>query len=172
MELHNQADKVMDIEQISPSLEIDESPGLHKIGWIIQPYAWGFILIFIIAGLLGLFGKGFLSNKVITNDFYKIKYEKSLREGSLTAFEVHDISGSEKTVIGIPVRYLSYFITQSIVPEPSEISYTGKSVQYIFQGIATDKQVIFYLEPRRTGKANTDITINNRSFHISNFIFP
>jgi hypothetical protein len=172
VELHLLQDQIMDIEQISPSLEIDEHPRLHEQGWKIQPYAWALIFLFIIGGLLGLFGHGFLSREEISQPGFRIKYETALREGSVTAFEVHDLSGTEKTIIAIPVHYLSYFKIESIFPEPAETKYNGELVNYVFEGIATDKQIIFYMEPRKTGKVNSDIMVNNSSFHISNLIYP
>ena len=162
----------MDIEQIKPSLEIDENPRLHEKGWRLQPYVWSVIFLFIFAGLFGLFGTGILSNKELNEQDSGVKYENAMREGAISALEVQDYSGTVKTVIAIPVDYLSNFRMESVVPEPSETVFTGNTVNYFFEGSAKNKQIIFYLEPTRTGKVKADILVNSWSFHIENFIYP
>lgn len=162
----------MNIENITTSLEIDESPELHERAWKAQPYAWAAIYLFVFAGLFGLFGTGLLSRREVSHGDAKIKYESVYRQGATARIDFFDASGKNLTVITLPVNFLSHFSLGSIIPEPIEASISDSGINYVFRGSAAVKKISFYFTAGETGKLNTEIRVNTNTLKISNIIFP
>lgn len=162
----------MEPERLKPDIEIDESPDLHRTAWRLQPFAWVLIYSFVLLGLLGVFGNGWLSRRDLVQEGATVAYEAALRQGAVSALEFHDLSGSTQTLVSIPLAYLSRFSISSIVPEPSQATTVGDRVNYIFPGSSNDKQITFYLQPEKTGRLCSVFMVNGDVFSITHQIFP
>lgn len=162
----------MKIENITTTLEIDESPELHERAWKAQPYAWLVIYLFVLAGILGLFGTGPLSRREVSKGEASIRYERVYRQGATARMDFFDASGTNPTVITFPMSFLSRFSVESIVPQPIETTISKSGMNYVFKGDAALKKITFYFMPGETGRLSTDILVNAHALKISNTILP
>jgi hypothetical protein len=121
------------VEHVFTGMEIDESLDFHIRSWKIQPFAWSVIGLFVLAGVLGLFGSGILSKVSKDQGGAGIRYERFFRFGTPMKIEFRDDTGLPETEITFPTSYLSRFSVQSIVPAPSRTEISEGLVKYSFE---------------------------------------
>jgi hypothetical protein len=160
------------IEPVFTGMEIDESLDLHVIAWKIQPVAWALIGVFVLAGLLGLFGTGPLSNSVEKKGAVTIHYERFYRYGSIMKLSIRDEGNSSQTIVEFPQDYISHFNISSIMPEPSETAMSDDGVIYTFKGGSESRTIVFNLEPQDAGNASGMVMVNDTKINLSHFIYP
>ncbi|HLO82145.1 MAG TPA: hypothetical protein VK166_14355 [Chitinophagaceae bacterium] len=168
----NMALKGSKIEPVFTGMEIDESLDLHIKAWKLQPVAWTVIGIFVLAGLLGLFGSGVLSRSVVKQGTVTIEYERFYRYGTTVKLTIRDDSVGTQTEVGFPSAYISHFNITSVMPEPSRTEISGDKVSYIFKLGPRFRTMVFYLEPQDVGNASGLLSVNDAKIHLSHFIYP
>jgi hypothetical protein len=166
------ATKGKKIEHVFTGMEIDEGLDFHIKAWKIQPIAWSVIGLFVLAGVLGLFGTGLLSKTSKQQGKVVIKYERFFRFGTPMKLEVRDGTGAPETKIIFPTAYLSRFSIQSIVPQPDETEISGGLMTYSFNSGTPGRQVFFYLEPQQPGTSEGAVRVNKEQIYLSQFIYP
>src|SRR6476619_1410420 len=118
------------IETVKPNLEIDEELRLHEKGWIIQKVGQVIVVLVIIAGDLGVFGEGLLSNTTPHNGTVKVEYERFFRYQ--TEMKIVVKSKEHISTISFPQAYLKKFKLIRFMPEPESNSTKGKETVYSF----------------------------------------
>jgi hypothetical protein len=159
------------IEQISSELEIDENLKLQERGWIIQRIGWLLMAVFVLSGLLGLFGEGPLSKKIITAGNQKLEYQKFSRHEARMELKFDLNSGATGNMISFTNQYLEKFRIESILPEPKTNQVTNERIQYYFEG-SGPMTITFYLVPQAFGNMNEKVLANNQQLNFHQFIYP
>jgi uncharacterized protein (DUF3820 family) len=128
-----------------------------------------FFLIIIFAAMV-VSGNGLFSNPQSDNS-NTIEYEHLLRCKTETKVKINlgEYNGDVQLIL--PENYLQYFKVNLIYPAPEKQLYSNGNIIYTFNA-DEDREVNFYLEPRKTGHIKGSLLIGGNPITISNFIYP
>lgn len=158
------------IEVSKHDLPIDEKIELHKKGWKVQKIGWAFIFLIMLLGLLGFYGEGIMSEKVLTAGEIHVEYDQLYRYEKEMKVLITADAGNIQTVT-IPQQYIQQFKISSIVPQPQASHMEGDEIIYQFSG-SGNKVISVYMIPEVYGNVKGNIKVNNQTFSIHHFIFP
>ncbi len=157
-------------EKIKNEIGIPESIDTHVLGWKIQRIGWLIFTLLLVAAGMGLFGNGPVSyrTEIIQND--TLRYQKFIRYQ--TEANLSFVVNSEQTNrLKLQLSYLKNFDLQQISPEPKSTKISGGFVVYDFD-ISGPAQIDFVLTPNTYGNVGGSAQVENKSFLISQFIYP
>lgn len=158
------------VEVVEPDFEIDEQLDLQEKGWVIQRFGWIMIIAVMIAGALGLFGNGLISNKTSSSGNIKAEFERFFRYE--TEMRVLVESSDHISSISFPQQYLKDFRIIHFVPEPVNNNTVGHEVRYNFLA-GQNKIVSVYLIPQGFGSVKGSMNVNETTvLNLDHFIFP
>jgi hypothetical protein len=158
------------VEIVEPEFEIDEQLELQEKGWVIQRVGWIMIIAVMIAGALGLFGNGWISNQTSSSGNVKAEFERFFRYE--TEMKVLVESSDHISSISFPQKYLKDFRIIHFVPEPFNNNTTGNEVRYNFLK-GQNKIVSVYLVPKSYGSIDGSLKVNETIvLNLDHFIFP
>lgn len=156
------------IEEMKKSIDsIEEGfPFLQK-EWPVLRVGWTMLFLFILAGVLGLFGFGLLSDRTLENEVAVVEYDRYLRHSTESKVIIRSKIPLADSSIYLNRDYLKQVKIDRVQPEPSAVALEGDRVRYKFE--STDGgQVIFHIIPL-TGNASQEMEIGiggrNATFH-------
>lgn len=128
------------------------------------------LFVFLMAGLFGLFGGGFLSSKIISEAGYSISYQQYLRKNTPAKILIHFENPEDTTIISFPSNYLKKTKVSQIMPEPIASGSGNNHFYYTFS--AEEKSIIvFYLVPEKSGREVLKISVNGNIHQLNQFIY-
>ena len=158
------------VEVVEPDFQIDEHLDLQEKGWVTQRVGWIMIIAVMIAGALGLFGNGWISNQTLTSGNIKAEFERFFRYE--TEMKILVESGDHISSISFPQQYLKDFRIIHFVPEPVNNNTSDNEVRYNFLA-GQNKIVTVYLVPKTYGSINGTMKVNETTvLNLNHFIFP
>jgi hypothetical protein len=157
-------------EQAEIDLAIDEQLPMHERGWKVQRIGLLLILALVLCCSVGLFGDGVASTSKITGKTAEIEFERFYRFQAKMELKI-EVNSETRSVVSIPTDYLKHFEIESIVPEPQQNEFNGKSIDYMFNGKG-GKVVTFYLVPQQIGRVSAVVAVDGDSFALNHFIYP
>lgn len=132
---------------------------------------WVLLTIFLMCGILGVFGKGVLSNASIEANGYSLHYDRFLRDETPT--DVSIVLTEEMTspvTVEISERYVKNVRIQSITPQPESVESSENRLVFNFNaeegGIIT-----FVVSPQYVGALPLDISVKGERKYISQFVY-
>lgn len=138
-------------------LQIEEDQQFQEREWKVERAGWLVMGLVILLALLGLFGRGPLSQAAVSGpQGYEVDYERFARYQSPVDLRVllpqQAISEGEAR-FWIERQYLEAFEIEKIVPEPDSVEIGPERVIYTFPAAATGQQVVIRLDlrPKRSG---------------------
>lgn len=158
------------VEKIQTDLDLNEDLHLQEKGWALQRVGWIFIILIMIAGVLGVFGGGMISSKKLSSGTIKAEFEQFFRYDveMKILLEATEHIGS----ISLPQEYLKDFREVRFVPEPVNSNTINTEVLYNFLP-GTNRIVTIYLKPEKYGTISGTLKVNGTSnFNLSHFIYP
>ena len=159
------------VERVKPTLQIDESIPLHEKGWIVQRIGWVIIIAIVIAGILGIFGEGPMSEQRPVSGNIKATYERFFRFEAEMKIVVESNS-DHISQISFPQQYLKNFKIVRFVPEPVNNITAPGEVIYNFLP-AQNRVVSVYLTPTSKGRIKGNMKVNGmNTFSLHHFIYP
>lgn len=158
------------IEQIKPTLEIDEQLSLHKTGWKVQRIGWVLILLLPILGAMGMFGEGFISSHIEKKGAIETEFERFYRYEKEMQLSIKS-PAEHMAQIALPQEYLSKFRVVRIIPEPEHRLAIGQNIVFQFGG-NSNRQVTIYAIPQTYGSISGEMAVNNQQFSLHHYIFP
>jgi hypothetical protein len=159
------------IESVSTEMEIDESIQLQETGWVIQRIGWVLMALFVLSGLLGLFGDGILSKKYINTGNQKLEYQRFSRQEARMELRFDLNSEGNGNIVSIPNQYLEKVRIESVIPEPKSNQVLNDRINYLFEGSGPMK-ITFYLVPQTIGSLDGRLLVNNQQMNFNQFIYP
>lgn len=157
------------IEIIEQDLLEDEQVNLLEKGWIIQKVGWALIIATMIAGALGLFGEGIVSEKKITSGATTIEFERFFRHEAEMKVVIE--SKDHIASIALPQEYLKNFRIVRFVPESDNNVTLNGNVQFNFLP-GDNHTVTFYLIPKEFGSIGGTMKVNGNNFSLNHYIYP
>lgn len=159
------------IEQVHHTIEMDESLGLHKTGWVVQRAGWILLFLLVVLAALGMFGSGLLSKKSKQDAGNMLEYEQYGRFENSTYMHMKALAENGKAILIIPQDYLKDFELEAVVPEPDRQHAVEGYQVFTFLAEAPVHIMVRGL-PKTTGPLKTTVRINNSQFNLSQYIFP
>jgi hypothetical protein len=152
-------------------------PSFQRREYLFERTGWVLMGLILIAAAVGLFGKGWLSEAVLSQDTFRMEYDRFLHAGDITSLRLEiPAERQEEGIIAVafPNHYLHKFRIERIVPEP-ESSAHGDQTVFWFTVTRTGQPVtlLFRLEPQEMGRLNGTIYVNGANGHdFHQFIYP
>jgi hypothetical protein len=158
-------------EQVTHTLDLDENPGLHRTGWQVQPFGKALLLAIMIAGLLGVFGQGWLSKRTAVHGRAQINYERFARFNGELKLDVTMTGVTGKSAVSFPLSYINHFEIKQIVPTPERTFIRDGQMWFVFEA-EQNLQALFYMRPQQTGSVAGLIYVNEANTPIHHYIYP
>ncbi len=151
-------------------LEIDQDLDYQQQSWIIQRIAWLVMGLVILAGLLGVFGTGLLSNAKVgkQTDPLWLEYGRFERFQSPTKLRLHfspNAGQAGKIRVWFKRNYLENVQLQQVTPEPESVEAQSDRFIYTFANPKPNQPttVTFYLEPDQIGVLSGSVGLETGS---------
>lgn len=146
---------MQDKKNNSGDLMLEEADySFEKKFWVAQKIAWGLIVIFLIASLLGYTGSGPLNKATKEDGALRIVYKPFIRQLAPTSISINLKEQHDKKVIfWIGQDYLDNYKIETITPEPDRVILQREKIMYEInaEDIGQAATVTFELQPKRTG---------------------
>jgi hypothetical protein len=160
------------------AIDLSDDLAFHRANWRAERIGWGLILVIILAGVLGLTGRGPLGTATVGDTTLFVDYDRVMR---------NDAPGKARIRIGPPVtndtiihlwvsrEMLAACSLQRVVPMP--LRTTGASDRTIFdfrvQPGSDSVIVAFDCMPRTTGRHHGTIGVDGGpSVQLSSVVLP
>ena len=161
-------------------LEIDQDLDYQQRSWFVQRIGWLVMGLFVLAGLLGLFGTGLLSNAKVgeQTDPLWLEYERFERFQSPTKLRLHfnpQTNPTGKIRVWFKRDYLENIQLQQVTPEPESVEAQSDRFVYTFANSKLDRSttVTFYLQPDRVGALSGSVSLGTGSpLSFQQFVYP
>ncbi len=128
------------------------------------------LVLILVAGLLGLFGGGLLSQRVASGSDFSVKYHQFIREESPTKLYVYLDNPSDTTLISFNSSYLEEVQIVQTMPAPLSSKTTDGRIFYSFNTAATGL-IVFYLLADNAGFMELSLTVDNETKRLDQFAY-
>ncbi|WP_375417979.1 hypothetical protein [uncultured Hymenobacter sp.] len=167
---------------VSEDLELDHDEKFQSRSYRVQVVAWVLLLLFLVAGVLGIFGSGPLSDAEAgrSGDVIRAEYERFGRLDTPLLTKVFVGRGGAdadgRVRLWVSKNYLDQVAGEQITPLPEATLTAADHSVFVFQ--LTDAQqpvdVVFYLNTETMGRLHGQIGLVGRpdTLQIKQFIYP
>ncbi|OQA03443.1 MAG: hypothetical protein BWY69_00456 [Planctomycetes bacterium ADurb.Bin401] len=153
-------------------LEINDDITFQKKFWHIERVFWGILLLFTLAALFGVFGKGPVSETSHRQENLNITFNRFLRYGNNSKIEIILPPGS-RPVIGIAKEFIDKIDSVSFTPAPERIYYANNQIRYIFMvDERQPSEIVVSFKPTARGLLKGTIEHNGIYINFSQFVYP
>ena len=145
-----------EVPKIDNAVAVGEDLDFQERWWGFERIIWSLFLLIVVADMLGIFGRGWLSKAELhgADMGMDIKYERVERAMTPSVMTIdfrpeaiHD--GKVELFVGDSLfRELG---NQRVVPQPERSSVGGGGITYIFPASSTPAQIQFAMEPSFPG---------------------
>ena len=158
-----------------PGLQVSEDYSFEKVSWIVQRIGKVLLVLFVIGCLLGLVGKGILSEQKASTDSAVITYQLFGRNLSPTQIHIQLDEDSRPLTIEMSKSLFNKYQIEQIVPEPTNVTVRENTYMYTFdsQSLGRNTVLSFYIQPQELGMYSGTIKVgNDKKVSINQFIYP
>lgn len=152
------------------SKDIEKDFRIQQLEWPVLRVGWWLMGVFLILGVLGLFGSGKISWKTDESGWATIKYERYLRYSMPTQILIYPKGPLKDSSVYINADYLEKIHIEHIVPEPVSMTFSGDRLQVKFDSPHI-KVLVFYIEPEERGPQLLQIGIGAQSKNFDQYIY-
>lgn len=135
-------------------LDIDEDLRFQRREWAFERVSWAAMALLILAALLGLFGRGPMSDHTVASPdgAVAIEYERFLNQRSTTTLTVRvsgDVTAAGTFRLAINSDYLEGVEVKQITPAPVVVEAGEGRHLFVFRAADPGRPtaVVFHLEP-------------------------
>lgn len=161
-----------------PGFEICEDMRFQRKQWLVQRCGWLIMSVIVLAGLLGVFGKGPLSRSVVEGDGLEVEHQRFLRAYAPSALTVvadarHAADGLLRLWLnGDFVRHVQF---NQIMPLPQASHTDADKLVFTFL-VARDAEtarITFSFQPEQMGSFSGNLGIvGGPRVDLSSFVYP
>ncbi len=160
-------------------LEIDQNLQAQTNDWRAQRVGWAIMLTLVVAGALGVFGRGPLSHATARSPRgdISIDYERFARLGAPFKLTVKVASGSLPAPVRLSIsrEYLDRMMIERILPRPVSVRARGDLLEYAFEltgGKATRAEVVFEMQPSQAGVNHGALGMGTEVLTFRQLVYP
>lgn len=159
-------------------LQIDDDMDFQRKEWRIERIAWIIMVLLALAGLLGLFGEGPLSNVNAANGPIEVQYDRFERLLSPAQMVVQvGPAGAQNEEVRLRVgrKLLDGLQVQNITPQPDSMELMPEEIVYVFNVKEPNApmRITFDMQTAKAGSHGGQIGIENgAAVDVRQFIYP
>ncbi|MBA3659011.1 MAG: hypothetical protein H0W67_05380 [Gemmatimonadales bacterium] len=160
-------------------LEIDQNLRAQNNDWRAQRVGWGIMVSLVIAGALGVFGRGPLSHATARSPRgdVSLEYERFARLGAPLKLKVTLASGSLPSPVRLSIsrQYLDRMMIERILPRPVRVRARGEMLDYAFElagGRASRAEVVFEMQPSQAGVNHGTLGVGGQVLTFRQLVYP
>jgi hypothetical protein len=156
-------------------LEIDEDIVFQNRSWTAQRVGWVALALVIVAGLMGLFGSGPVSNTSAgSRETVWVEYERFVRYQAPTTLRIRTRPQNDAAHVNVSREYLEKVKVEKILPEPARVSAGNGFVTYRFDVSGPGEfSVKFDLITQALGELPGTVAANDKSgVSFRQFVYP
>jgi hypothetical protein len=166
-------------EQIrDPELQLEDDPALEERLKLARKIGWTIFTLILIAALLGLLGRGPLSEKRVGDASAYVEFQRFDHYEAPTRLLIgfdEEPARSDKLRVAIERRYLKNVLIDEITPHPFSTESTEDAVVFIF-ALAGDRpkgEIWLDLKGTTFGWSKGQVTIGSaKPLAVEQFFFP
>ena len=135
-------------------LDIDQDLRFQKREWAFERISWVGMALFILAALLGLLGRGPMSDQIVTSPdgTLTVEYERFLNHRAATTLTVRvssDVTVGGTFRLAVNLDYLRGVEIRQITPTPDHTETAEDRHLFVFRAAEPGRPtvVVFHLEP-------------------------
>jgi hypothetical protein len=158
-------------------LDIDEDFEFQKASWRVQRAGEVLIILFVLAGLAGLFGGGAFAKKTERFGNAEVEYSRFIRANAPVDIKITlapSAGGTEPVSVTFDAAFFEGFKVEDISPKP-RVESLGKGV-VIYEFARTEHEhvpIIVRVKATKMGSASATITVGtDPPVTIKAFVFP
>jgi len=159
-----------------PVLEQDSA--FHRWVWRLERIAWGFMLLIVVAALLGLFGRGLLSHGHLhaADGSLDLRYDRFVQVSSETVIDI-SIPARESRLCSLWINrsYFDRVEIKQMIPNPRALELSGDGWLYTFGPGPAGKAlpVRLLIVPRQAGGMEGCVNTGGRTtLCFQQFVYP
>lgn len=160
-------------------LQINQDLSFSRREWRWQHFGWMGMLLLILAAMLGVFGRGWVSETQARtpDDHLAIRYERVARHGAEEILEV-DLAPAavQEGVVRVWLdrRFVQARTIESIAPEPERSTAAGDRIIYEFAADPTQPtRIAFHMNPDDIGRQSGHIgLVGGDSLRVAQIVLP
>lgn len=159
-----------------PGLQIDPHPRQQAWEWRIQRVSWVLLYALLGAILLGVLGRGPLSETRLQSPdgAFAMEYERFMRHHSPDLLRLTVRPASDRFRIRLAHGYIERVQVERIVPEPQETRSEEGATVFVFEAAAgRPARVEVYVRPQKIGPIEGWVALDDgppRAF--GHFVYP
>lgn len=157
-------------------IELPADEPFQRVEWLIQRAGWLLWAVVLLAGLLGLFGSGVLSNAtaVSPESGIQVSYQRFLRYHQPAELRVTLAESFAQSKLKLNREFLDSVQIVRIEPEPVDSTLMTDGIEYIFASSeSTNSIVLVFFEYERMGKCQGKLQLNDsQPVAFSQFAYP
>lgn len=161
-------------------LELDQDLSYQQRLWAVQRVGWFVMAAIVLAGALGLFGAGWLSQAQVgsASDPLWIEYERFGRFETRTQMKIYvarQRQPSQEVRLLLDRDYAQKVQIEEILPTPTAIATRSNQWIYSFKTLGTEEplSIQIALKPETIGAVKGTVALEQgRALHFSQFIYP
>jgi hypothetical protein len=157
------------IPKLDNELAVGFDPKFEKKWWRTERISWTVMLLFVIAGLCGFFGRGPWSRCQVSDPSagMTVKYERVVRYKTPASIVVHfypETGQQQQVLLSINNTIVQQLGEQRVVPQPAQSTLTKEGLLYTFPAYGSSQlqQVSFTLQPESVGLFSISLCIPGR----------
>jgi hypothetical protein len=156
--------------------EMLESMPFQRREWLIQRVGWVLIALVLLAGLLGLLGRGPLGQRTSVNAALQVEYEWLARRDAQTTWTLTPlqppVDGRHR--VALDANWARHFHIHSIHPEPQSAQLAEGHWVYEFEAREMrELPIVFHVEARKMGRLEGSVVFNDAPpLQIAVFVYP
>lgn len=166
----------MSEEQRVGDLEINQDLEFQERSWTTQRVGWVIIAFLILAGFLGVFGKGIAANATAGEEDspLRVEYDRFVRTQSPITLVMRLGAGVDR--VRVSRAYLEAMQIENITPQPEAVEATKNHYIYVFRRASNASEsisVMFDLRPQSLGAISGQASVDGGTTHdFRQFIYP
>lgn len=144
--------------------------------WVVQRIGWVLIGLVLLAGMLGLFGRGPLAHRTSANPALRVEYEWLTRRDSQTSWKLTPLAPpvDGRYRVALDANWAQHFHIHAIQPQPVSARLAGGRWMYVFDARdVLGLPIVFRVEADTMGPIRGSIVLNDaQPLPIAQFIYP
>jgi hypothetical protein len=146
-------------------LQIEEDIAFQRRSWRVQRVAWAVMALILLAGLLGVFGSGPLSQATASMPgVLAVEYQRFARYDTPDTLSIRlepAATGGPAVRVGLDRAYLDHSKIDSMVPPPARVHGAGDRLVYEFPIAEPGRPltITLALEPQQIGIVHGRVTL-------------
>ena len=144
--------------------EVCEDLKLKRMEWRVQRIVWPLLVLFMLAVLAGILGKGPLSHVRVQapQQAFSMEYERFLRYGAPDALRIELVPDADSFTLQMDGEYVRRVEIERIMPRPTGMASAGDVIRFTFRGTpGRPAEVAFHLRPEKAGTINGWIALED-----------